>query len=172
MSGRARSVINPLGSVDAEREGTAVIGTGGYIALVIIGVLITVGVGQILFRSGEPFLEEVFQNKDTARSLNRLLSVLFHLLTLGVLAMISIVDTPSGTGVVQTVVFKIGVVLLIVAIAYGVSMLVLLRIRERRRQAAVSAQIGEKLAEQRQGRAPGRVRRVESQQDPGDKAPD
>ncbi|TCK27724.1 hypothetical protein [Pseudonocardia endophytica] len=152
------------------------IGTGGYIALVIIGVLITVGVGQILFRSGEPFLEEVFQNKDTARSLNRLLSVLFHLLTLAVLAMISIIDIPSDTGVVQTVVFKIGVVLLIVAIAYGVSMLVLLRIRERRRQAAVSAQIGEKLAEQRQGRAPGRVRRVESPQDSngstGDQAPD
>lgn len=138
------------------------IGTGGYIALVIIGVLITVGVGQLLFRSGEPFLEEVFQNKDSARSLNRLLSVLFHLLTLAVLAMISIVDVPSDTGVVQTVVFKIGVVLLIVAIAYGISMLVLLRIRERRRQAAVSAQIGEKLAEQRQGRAPGRVRRAET----------
>jgi hypothetical protein len=150
-----------------------VIGTGGYIALVIIGVLITVGVGQILFRSGEPFLEEVFQNKDTARSLNRLLSVLFHLLTLAVLAMISIIDIPSDTGVVQAVVFKIGVVLLIVAIAYGVSMLVLLRIRERRRQAAVSAQIGEKLAEQRQGRAPGRVRRVESpQESTGDQAPD
>jgi hypothetical protein len=144
-----------------------VIGTGGYIALVIIGVLITVGVGQLLFRSGEPFLEEVFQNKDTARSLNRLLSVLFHLLTLAVLAMISIVDIPSDTGVVQTVVFKIGVVLLIVALAYGISMLVLLRIRERRRQAAVSAQIGEKLAEQRQGRAPGRVRRVESPRESG-----
>ena len=148
------------------------IGTGGYIALVIIGVLITVGVGQILFRSGEPFLEEVFQNKDTARSLNRLLSVLFHLLTLAVLAMISIVNIPSDTGVVQSVVFKIGVVLLIVGIAYGVSMLVLLRIRERRRQAAVSQQIGEKLAEQRQGRAPGRVRRVETPQDSGESSPD
>ncbi len=150
------------------------IGTGGYIALVIIGVLITVGVGQLLFRSGEPFLEEVFQNKDSARSLNRLLSVLFHLLTLAVLAMISIVDIPNeNTGVVQAIVFKIGVVLLIVGVAYGVSMLVLLRIRERRRQAAVSAQIGEKLAEQRQGRAPGRVRRGDSPREATDEqAPD
>jgi len=57
-----------------------------------------------------------------------------------------------------------GVVLLIVGLAYGVSMLVLLRIRERRRQAAVSAQINEKLAEQRQGRGPGRVRRSEAPQ--------
>ncbi len=148
------------------------IGTGGYIALVIIGVLITVGVGQILYRSGEPFLEEVFQNKDTARSLNRLLSVLFHLLTLAVLAMISISDIPTDTGVVQAIVFKIGVVLLIVGIAYGISMLVLLRIRERRRQAAMSAQIGEKLAEQRQGRAPGRVRRAETPREPEGQAPD
>lgn len=135
------------------------VSTGGYIALILVGLLITIGVGQILFRSGEPFLEEVFQNKETARSLNRLLGVLFHLLTLGVLAMISIADIPSGSGPVQTIVFKIGVVLLIVGIAYGVSMLVLLRIRERRRQNALSDRIDERLAEQRQGRAPGRIRR-------------
>ena len=154
------------------------IGTGGYIALIIVGLLITLGVGQILFRSGEPFLEEVFQNKETARSLNRLLGVLFHLLTLGVLAMISIAPLPSGNAPVQTIVFKIGVVLLIVGIAYGVSMLVLLRIRERRRQNAVSAQIDERLAEQRQGqgrgadRAPGRIRRASGDDGaPGD-APD
>lgn len=135
------------------------VGTGGYIALIVVGLLITIGVGQILFRSGEPFLEEVFQNKETARSLNRLLGVLFHLLTLGVLAMISIADIPSGNGPLQTIVFKIGVVLLIVGIAYGVSMLVLLRIRERRRQATLSDAIDKSLAEQRQGRAPGRIRR-------------
>lgn len=135
------------------------VGTGGYIVLVVVGILITVGVGQILYRSGEPFLEEVFQNKDTARSLNRLLVLLFHLLTLGVLAMISIVDTPSGTSPLQAIVFKIGVVLLIVGIAYGVSMLVLIRVRERRRQAALSDAIDQSLAEQRQGRAPGRIRR-------------
>lgn len=127
-------------------------GTGTYLTLVVIGVLITFGVGQILLRSGQPFLEEVFQSGETAHSINRLLVVLFHLLTLGVLGMISIVDVPQNAGPAQTVVFKIGVVLLLVGIAYGVSMLVLLRIRERRRQAAVSAAIDEKLAEQRQGR--------------------
>ncbi len=135
------------------------VGTGGYIALIIVGILITVAVGQILYRSGEPFLEEVFQNKDTARSLNRLLVLLFHLLTLAVLAMISIADIPSGTPTLQTIVFKIGVVLLIVGIAYGISMLVLLRVRERRRQAALSDAIDESLAEQRHGRARGRIRR-------------
>ncbi|ANY06804.1 hypothetical protein [Pseudonocardia sp. HH130630-07] len=132
-------------------------GTGSYLALVVIGVVITVGVGQILLRSGQPFLEDVFQNNETAHSINRLLVVLFHLLTLGVLGMISIVPVPDTTNTAQTIVFKMGVVLLLVGIAYGVSMLVLLRIRERRRQLKVSAEIDQKIAEQRSG--PGRFRR-------------
>lgn len=152
-------------------------GTGTYLMLVVIGVVITIGVGQILLRSGQPFLEDVFQSNETAHSINRLLVVLFHLLTLGVLGMISIIDVDTG-GTAQTVVFKLGVVLLIVGIAYGVSMLVLLRIRERRRQAAVSAAIDEKMAEQRQGRS-GRFRRGggvgpdgESSQAPSDQSGD
>ena len=132
-------------------------GTASYLTLVVIGILITVGVGQILLRSGQPFLDDVFQNKESAHSINRLLVVLFHLLTLGVLGMISVIDVPADAGTAQTVVFKIGVVLLLVGIAYGVSMLVLLRIRERRRQQAMSAEIDQKLAEQRRG--PGRFRR-------------
>jgi hypothetical protein len=131
-------------------------GTGGYLALVVVGVAITVAVGQILLRTGQPFLEDVFQNTETSHSINRLLVVLFHLLTLGVLGMISVIDIDSITGV-QQIVFKIGAVLLIVGIAYGVSMLVLLRIRERRRQQKVSADIDRSIAEQRRG--VGRFRR-------------
>ncbi|WP_020622344.1 hypothetical protein [Pseudonocardia sp. ICBG1142] len=131
-------------------------GTGGYLALVVVGVAITVGVGQILLRTGQPFLEDVFQSKETSHSINRLLVVLFHLLTLGVLGMISVIDIDSITGV-QQIVFKIGVVLLVVGIAYGISMLVLLRIRERRRQQKVSADIDRSIAEQRRG--VGRFRR-------------
>ncbi|KAA1017531.1 hypothetical protein FVA95_24610 [Pseudonocardia sp. EV170527-09] len=130
--------------------------TGGYLALVVVGVAITVGVGQILLRTGQPFLEDVFQSKETSHSINRLLVVLFHLLTLGVLGMISVIDIDSITGV-QQIVFKIGVVLLVVGIAYGISMLVLLRIRERRRQQKVSADIDRSIAEQRRG--VGRFRR-------------
>lgn len=153
-------------------------GTGTYLMLVVIGVVITVVVGQILLRSGQPFLEDVFQHKETAHSINRLLVVMFHLLTLGVLGMVSIVDVDGG-GTAQTVVFKLGFVLLIVGIAYGISMLVLLRVRERRRQAAVSAAIDEKLAEQRQDRGRGgRFRRGgvgpdgETRQTPTDRSED
>lgn len=130
--------------------------TGSYLALVVIGLVITVVVGQILLRTGQPFLDEVFQNKESARSLNRLLVVLFHLLTLGVLGMISVMEVDSIAGP-QQIGFKLGLVLVIVGIAYGVSMLVLLRIRERRRQQKVSADIDRSIAEQRRG--VGRFRR-------------
>lgn len=121
--------------------------TGQYIVFLAIAVALTLGVGRLLFTSGEPFLEEVFQKKDTARSTNLLLTVLFHLLTLGVLALMSTIDVPVD-GVVQTIVTKLGIVLVVVGIAYGVSMLVLLRIRERRRSATVSTNVQQRMAEQ------------------------
>lgn len=112
--------------------------TTEYVFYLIAAVLLTVAVGQVLLRRGQPFLEEVFQSHETARSLNTLLSVLFHLLTLGVLALLSTIDVPIVT--------KFGFALVVVGIAYGISMLVLLRIRERRRQ----DQLFERRAEQRQ----------------------
>lgn len=101
-------------------------GTTEYVLYLIAAVVLTVAVGQVLLRRGEPFLEEVFRSNETAHSLNILLSVLFHLLTLGVLALLAPLDIPIIT--------KFGVALVVVGIAYGISMLVLLRIRERRRQ--------------------------------------
>jgi hypothetical protein len=111
--------------------------TAEYVFYLIAAVVLTVVVGQVLLRRGQPFLEEVFQSNETARSLNTLLSVLFHLLTLGVLALLSTIDVPIVT--------KFGIALVVVGIAYGISMLVLLRIRERRRQ----DQLFERRAEQR-----------------------
>jgi divalent metal cation (Fe/Co/Zn/Cd) transporter len=128
-------------------------GTTEYVTYLFVAVLLTVVVGQVLLRSGQPFLEEVFRSNETAHSLNVLLSVLFHLLTLGVLALLSTIDVPIEAPL-QATVTRFGVALLVVGIAYGVSMLVLLRIRERRRQAVVSDRIDERLAEQRRRPAP------------------
>ncbi|GAA2904903.1 hypothetical protein GCM10010472_73950 [Pseudonocardia halophobica] len=113
-------------------------GTTEYVFYLIAAVLLTVAVGQVLLRRGQPFLEEVFQSNEAAHSINILLSVLFHLLTLGVLALLSTIDVPIVT--------QFGIALIVVGIAYGISMLVLLRIRERRRQ----DQLFERRAEQRQ----------------------
>ena len=148
-------MVAPIGyevpdrAVETDRSQEApTVTTGQYLVFLVVALALTVAVGRVLFLSGEPFLEEVFQSKDTARSLNLLLTVLFHLLTLGVLAIISTINVPVD-GVVQTMVTKFGVVLVVVGIAYGVSMLVLFRVRERRRAAVTAENVQVRIAEQK-----------------------
>lgn len=105
--------------------------TNAYIAFLILGTGLTLLVGQLLIRSGRPYLEEVFEERRVAVSVLRLLTVLFHLLVLGVLALISTIDVPVE-GAVQAVVTKLGIVLLVLGIAQGGTMVVLAKLRERR----------------------------------------
>jgi hypothetical protein len=117
-----------------------------YILLLVVAVVLTFVVGRLLVNAGEPFLLEVFHDRKVTRSVNLLLSVLFHLVTLGVLAIVSVIDFDAG-GVLQTFIARLGVVLLILGIAYGVSMLVLIRIRAARRASEITEHIEERLAE-------------------------
>ena len=66
--------------------------TAEYLILLAISVAITIAVGRVLAVSGEPFLQEVFDNERVTRSVNNLLSVLFHLISIGVLTLISAWD--------------------------------------------------------------------------------
>ena len=120
--------------------------TAEYITLLIISIGITIGVGQVLMRSGEPFLQEVFQDDKVTHSVNRLLSVLFYLITIGVLTIISVWSFDVGTQL-QNMVVKIGIVLIVLGIAYGVSMLVLIRVRERRKADMISEEVQLKLSD-------------------------
>ena len=117
-----------------------------YVALLAVSVGLTFLVGRLLVRAGQPFLLEVFHDEKVTRSVNLLLSVLFHLVTLGVLAIISVSDV-AGDNMLQTFVVKLGVVLLTLGLAYGISMLVLIRVRERRRAAEISEHVQERLAD-------------------------
>lgn len=119
-----------------------------YLVLLAVSVALTFLVGRLLVRAGEPFLQEVFHDEKVTRSVNLLLSVLFHLVTLGVLAIISVTDVPADNAL-QAFVVKLGVVLLTLGIAYGISMLVLIRVRERRRSDEISEHVQERLAERR-----------------------
>jgi hypothetical protein len=123
------------------------------LVLLALAIALTIVVGRILLVAGQPFLEEVFRDAAVARSVNRLLAVLFHLITLGVLAIISTVEVPVD-GVLNTLVTKTGIILLIVGIAYGISMLVLVRIRERRRAAEISERVQDRLADRGVSTAP------------------
>lgn len=117
-----------------------------YLVLLAISVALTFLVGRLLVTAGQPFLHEVFADTSVTRSVNLLLSVLFHLVTLGVLAIISVIPFATGDPI-QTMVAKLGVVLLVLGVAYGISMLVLIRVRERRHAAQISDQVQERLAE-------------------------
>ena len=119
-----------------------------YILLLVVAVALTFVVGQLLIRAGEPFLFEVFQDRKVTRSVNLLLSVLFYLITLGVLAIMSVLDIANlQDQPLQNFVVRLGIVLLVLGIAYGISMLVLIRVRERRKADAISEHVTEKLAE-------------------------
>jgi hypothetical protein len=124
-----------------------------YLVLLAVSIGLTFLVGRLLVRAGEPFLLEVFHDQKVTRSVNLLLSVLFHLVTLGVLAIISVADV-EGDNALQTFVVKLGVVLLVLGIAYGISMLVLIRVRERRRSDEISEHVQEKLADRGIGSGP------------------
>lgn len=121
--------------------------TGMYVTLLVVGIALTFLVGRLLVTAGEPFLEEVFQDTSVTRSVNLLLSVLFHLITLGVIAIASVVNIGPQDSLLQEFVVKLGVVLLLLGIAYGISMLVLIRVRERRRASQISEQVQERMAE-------------------------
>jgi len=120
--------------------------TAEYITLLVISVAITLLVGRLLVMSGQPFLQEVFQDEKVTTSVNRLLSVLFHLITIGVLTMISVWTLDIGTQL-QNMVVKIGIVLIVLGIAYGISMLVLIRVRQQRRADQISEEVQLKLAD-------------------------
>lgn len=105
-----------------------------YVTVVVLGALLTVLVGVLLYRNGEPFLVDVFGgDRERATGINRLLVVLFHLVVLGMLALISVLEVPWATGATQIVLTKLGVVLLVLGGAHGATMAVLTRIRLRRR---------------------------------------
>jgi len=120
--------------------------TAEYITLLVISIAITIVVGRVLVVSGGPFLQEVFQDEKVTRSVNRLLSVLFYLITIGVLTIISVWNIDVGSQL-QNMVVKIGIVLIVLGVAYGISMLVLIRVRERRRATQIAEEVQLKLSD-------------------------
>lgn len=102
-----------------------------YLVFVLLGTGATLTVGQVLYRSGRGYLEEMYPDGKVAQSVNMLLAVLFHLVVLGILGIISTIDVPVE-GSAQQVVTKLGVVLLVLGMAHGGAMLALARVRDRR----------------------------------------
>jgi hypothetical protein len=109
-----------------------------YALYLISSVLLTVWVGNSLFRNGRPFLVSVFQEQGLADSVNRLLVVGFYLVNFGAAALlINAGGAPASFGdMIQETVTRIGVVLLVLGAMHFFNMLVFHMIRRPLRQRA------------------------------------
>ena len=127
-------------------------GMGTYVAFLVVGVILVLIDGRLIWRSGATYLEEVYPDKKVADSVNRLVTVLFHFTVLGVLALISTMDIRYETAI-ETVVVRTGIMLLILAVAHGVTIWVLAKLRNRQRQQRMQ----EELVVRSEGRLGGRA---------------
>ncbi|GAA4884432.1 hypothetical protein [Actinomycetospora straminea] len=126
--------------------------TGTYLFIVVVGAILTLIVGQILMRSGIGFLEDVFDSDEVARSTNRLLGVLFHLVALGFLALISTYRPFDVQGTVQIVVTQLGGVMLVLGVLHGLTLLLLARVRSRRRSETLETEMTQQYEQSRRAR--------------------
>jgi uncharacterized membrane protein YidH (DUF202 family) len=103
--------------------------SNSYVAFLVIGTILVLVDGQVIYRNGRRFLQQATPNAP-AESLTKLVSVLFHLGTLGVLALLSTIDIPMDNQT-EGIVLRIGIVLLVLGIAHWIAISSLSRIRDR-----------------------------------------
>ena len=113
----------------------------GYVTFLIVGVVLVLIDGQIIYRSGRGYLRKAYE-PEAARSMIQLVVGLFYLVVLGLLALISMIDIDTGLPV-RDVVAQLGILLLVLAAAHGLAITILMRIRDRRWQEQMSDEITE-----------------------------
>jgi len=112
--------------------------TNSYVAFLLMGTLLVLIDGQIIYRNGRRFLKQATPNAP-AESLVRLVTALFHLGTLGVLALLSTIDFPADNQT-EGVVIRLGIILLVIGIAHWIALSALSRIRDREEFEEISAE--------------------------------
>lgn len=104
-----------------------------YITYSFVAISLVVWLARTLFRNGEVFLEDVFDdNPRMAASVNRLLVIGFYMLNLGYAGLLLKADTaPDTVTAVEVLVQKLGILLLSLGVLHFVNMYVFVRIRRR-----------------------------------------
>ncbi|WP_236787885.1 hypothetical protein [Amycolatopsis sp. GM8] len=104
--------------------------TNAYVTFLLVGIALVLIDGQIIYHSGKRYLRNMDGEDSQARSsMTQLITVLFHLVVLGVLALISTIGFPGGSSL-PSVVGRVGVMLLVLALAHAITLSVLARMRE------------------------------------------
>lgn len=106
------------------------------VTFLLVGALLVIVDGQLLYRSGTAYLREL---GDNAGPLNQLVTVVFHFAALGLVALIAIMPLELG-GELKTLVGRIGVLLLVLAVAHAVTITTFGRIRQRHESEALMAE--------------------------------
>ncbi|MFT7599758.1 MAG: hypothetical protein ACI8TP_002694 [Acidimicrobiales bacterium] len=107
---------------------------GLYLAYAALAVGLVVFLARTLYRNGEVFLRDVFEEADMARSVNHLLVVGFYLLNLGYALLLYEVpaDGATLTFAFNGLVSKLGALLLSLGVIHLVNMFVFWKIRTHR----------------------------------------
>ena len=112
--------------------------SNSYVAFLVIGTVLVVIDGQIIYRNGRRFLQQATP-KASAESLTKLVSVLFHLCTLGVLALLSTINIPVDDQI-KGIVLRLGIILIVLAVAHWIAVSALARIRDREEYESVNVE--------------------------------
>jgi hypothetical protein len=106
------------------------------VIFLVIGVLIVVAVGQLLAMSGRRYLADgAPSERRSSGSAATLVAVLFHLMTLGVVALLTVI--PFGGTASEGLLLRLGILLIALAAIFGVTMMLL----GQRRQEALATEI-------------------------------
>lgn len=100
-----------------------------YVTFLVIGILLAAIDGQIIYRSGARYLEGSRGNPEAASAMTVLVATLFYVVVLGALALLSTVPFPGGSSF-PAVIGRVGVYLLILALAHAITIAVLAQRRE------------------------------------------
>ncbi|MEV0085485.1 hypothetical protein [Saccharopolyspora sp. NPDC050642] len=111
-----------------------------FMVFLVVGAALVVADGQLIRRSGTTYLQSTARDSAAADSVNRLVVVVFHLAALGLLALISVVPMDLGSAP-ETVVARLGVLLLVLAVAHGVTIWTLGRIRTRQQSRMLQEEV-------------------------------
>lgn len=103
-----------------------------YAAFLVIGILLIAVDGGLVYYSGRAFLQDMYSSHQQATAANRLTVALFHLVALGLLALVAIAP-PAGGGI-TAVITRLGIMLLILAVVHAAVMGVLSMLRRRQNE--------------------------------------
>ncbi|HET9730408.1 MAG TPA: hypothetical protein VFR41_13335 [Acidimicrobiia bacterium] len=103
-----------------------------YIAYAAAALTLTIWLARTLYRNGAVFLEEVFDRKEIAVAVNRLLVTGFFMINLGyAMFLLKSNEANSATQAVELLVQKLGILLLTLAAVHFVNVYVFWRMRRR-----------------------------------------